>query len=252
MTDLQRKRFLVVGATGGIGSACARLLASRGAFVVCADVDARALGTLVEQIEDGGGRAAALVVDVVEPVAIEQAVAKAVELDGGLDGGIYCAGVTSTIPAVELPFEEWRRIMAVNLDGAFVVARELARALVAGGVGGTIVFVGSQLAGAAIPGKAHYIASKGALESLTRSLAIELAEHGIRVVCLAPGPTRSGMLLERIGGDAAAEAVARVAIPLGRFAEPDEIAATAAFLLSADAGSITGTTVVADGGYQAW
>ncbi len=242
------RRILVVGGANGIGGAIVDRLVDEGDRVACADVDLEAARARSQRRSSGAGTAVPVPMDVTDPRSVQTAVATAVEALDGLDGVVYAAGVTTTAPACELTVEQWRRVLAVNLDGAFLVACEAVSQLTAGAA---VVFVGSQLATAAVPDKAAYIASKGGLEALTRALAVEWAPRGVRVVCLAPGPVRAGMLLERLGGDPSALRQVEAQVPLGRLGEPEEIAGAVRFLLGPDAGFITGVTVVADGGYLA-
>lgn len=242
------RRILVVGGAHGIGGAVVDRLAEEGDRIACADLDAEAASARSERHSPHGRTVVPVHLDVTDPTSVEMAVAAADDALGGLDGLVYAAGVTTTGPATEVTFEQWRRVLAVNLDGAFQVAREVVGRLTRGAA---VVFIGSQLAASAIPDKAAYIASKGGLEALTRALAVEWAPRGVRVVCLAPGPVRGGMLLERIGADPAALGQVEGRIPLGRLGEPTEIAGAVRFLLGPDAGFITGEILVADGGYRA-
>lgn len=243
------RRVLVAGGAHGIGGAIVDRLATDGSLVACADVDLTAAGRRATRLAAAGATVVPLAMDVTDPTAVATAVEGAEQHLGGLDGLVYAAGVTATAPATEVSLAQWRRVLAVNLDGAFLVAAAVAPRLT---TGGAVVFIGSQLASAAMAGKAAYIASKGGIEALTRALAVEWAPHGVRVVCLAPGPVRAGMLLDRLGDDPATLAAAAGSVPLGRLGDPSEIAGAACFLLSDDASFITGETLVADGGYRAW
>lgn len=242
------RRILVAGGAHGIGGAVVDRLAQEGDRVACADLDVEAARSRSEHHSPHGRTVVPVHLDVTDPRSVELAVAAAEEALSGLDGLVYAAGVTTTGPATEVTLEQWRQVLAVNLDGAFQVARAVVGRLPRGAA---VVFIGSQLAAAAVPDKAAYIASKGGLEALTRALAVEWAPRGVRVVCLAPGPVRGGMLLERIGTDPTALAEVEGRIPLGRLGEPAEIAGAVRFLLGPDAGFITGEILVADGGYRA-
>lgn len=244
MTTLHDHRVLVVGGAHGLGAATCRELASRQARVMCADRDLAA----AEELAAAHDRILATAIDVTDPDDVARAVADAERQLGGLDAVVQAAGVTATVPAVDTPLETWRHVLSVNLDGAFLVAREVLPRLEAGGA---LVLVGSQLAQAAVPDKSAYIASKGGIEALTRALAIEVADRDVRVVCLAPGPIRTGMLLDRLGDDPDGMQALADQVPLGRLAEPEEIARVAAVLVGPDATYLTGTTVVVDGGYRA-
>lgn len=243
MTDLSSATVLVTGAASGIGAAAARLLAERGAELVLADREGAALE---------GGRTIAG--DVADPELWAGA-----DLTG-LTHAVVNAGIASGGPIAELDFAEWRRVMAVNLDGAFLTLQAAMRAIRATGKGGAIVLTASVAGLKAEPGIAAYAASKAALIQLGRVAAKEGAPDGIRVSSIAPGGVETPIwhgapffreMVDRLGSERAAyEAMAKMATPLGRFAAPDEIAAQIAFLLSEEARFISGACLVADGGYS--
>lgn len=247
MEELSGHRILVVGTARGIGASIASEVAARGATVACLDRNAEGAERVAASLRGRGATSLSAAMDVTDPDQVEAGIEGVVHSLGGLDSVVYAAGVTTTAPLEDLSLTEWRRVLAVNLDGAFLVARSSLRHL----SGGTLVFVGSQLARAAVPQKAAYIASKGALESLTRALAVEFADRDVRVNCLAPGPTRTGMLLDRLGDDPEGLQSLADRVPLRRLADPEEIARAAAYLVGPGATFMSGTTLVVDGGYQA-
>lgn len=237
---------LVTGAASGIGLATARRLAEDGvARLVLVDRDEVALGKV--DLPCPVIRAAGDVRDELFWAALD--------LDG-LDLAVVNAGVAGAAPIVEHSLAEWRRILEVNLDGAFLTLRAAMRAMQVGG--GAIVAVSSAAGLKPEPGVAAYGASKAALLHLARVAAKEGAGRRIRVNAIAPAGVETPvwdavpMFAERaraIGRDAAFAELAAMATPLGRYAKPEEIAEQIAFLLSDAAATITGATLVSDGGY---
>ena len=237
---------LVTGAASGIGKAVAQYLAEAGAGrLILVDRDADALYVLMlpgEVVRAAG--------DVADPALWER-------LDlSGLDHAVVNAGVAGAGPIASLDFAEWRRILSVNLDGAFLTLRAAMRAMA--GRGGSIVLTASAAGIKAEPGVAAYGCSKAALIHLAKVAAKEGAADGIRVNAIAPAGVETPvwdavpMFAERaaeIGRDAAFAEMAAMATPLGRYAKAQEVAAQIAFLLGDQGALITGTTLVTDGGY---
>jgi len=250
--DFLGKTVLVTGAASGIGLATARLLTERGARPLLIDRDTDALAGVV----DGMRNTSASAGDVADEAFWTRL---APELEG-LDLAVINAGVSGAGRIAELDFGEWRRILSVNLDGAFLTLRAAMRAMEASGKGGAIVIVASAAGLKAEAGVAAYGASKAACLHLAKVAAKEGAATGIRVNAVAPGgvetPVWRGMpFFDRLVADAGSEqaafaAMAKMATPLGRYAKPQEIAAQIAFLLSEDAALITGTHLLVDGGYS--
>ncbi|WP_326523028.1 SDR family NAD(P)-dependent oxidoreductase [Sphingomonas sp.] len=246
MPDFADRSILITGAASGIGLATAEYFATHGtARLVLVDIDAVALDALDLPI-----RCERLAGDVAD-----EAFWDAADL-GALDHAVVNAGIAGAGAITGLAFAEWRRILSVNLDGAFLTLRAAMRAM--DGRGGSIVAVASAAGIKAEPGVAAYGASKAALIQLARVAAKEGAASGIRVNAIAPAGVETPvwdavpMFADRaaeIGRDAAFAEMARMATPLGRYARPDEIAAQIAFLLSDGAAYMTGTTLVSDGGY---
>jgi 2-keto-3-deoxy-L-fuconate dehydrogenase len=245
MTRFTGRTALVTGAASGIGLAVASALAAQGAArLILVDRDEAALARL--DLPCDVVRAAGDVRD--------EAFWDALDLSG-LDMAVVNAGVAGAAPLTELAFDEWRRILSVNLDGAFLTLRASLRAM---RNGGAIVCVASAAALKPEPGGGPYSASKAALIQLARVAAKEAAPRRIRVNCVAPAGVETPIWdafpefaarAAEIGRAAAFAEVAGPGTPLGRFARADEVAAHVAFLLSDDAATITGTTLIADGGY---
>lgn len=246
---LEGRRAVVTGAAGGIGRALAEGAAAEGAAVVCADLDQAGAEAVAAAIRERGGRAAAAGGDLSDFAAAERLLAVAVAEIGGCDALFANAGGSrgETVPFLELDPAGWRRMLDRNLTVAFNCGLVFARHMAAGG-GGAIVFTSSQLSEVVRPGLAHYAAAKGALRQLVRGMAVDLAEHAIRVNAIAPGPTETPGNREFFRRPDVAETNRRL-VPLGRVADPREMVGAAVFLASAEASYVTGTTLFVDGGY---
>ena len=242
---------IVTGGSRGIGAAIAQRAARAGyAVVVNYSADAEGAAAVVDAIVAGGGAALAVEADVGDPDAVEALFDAAAAL-GPLAAVVNNAGITGNLigPLVDVPAATVRRVLEVNAAGLIFVCQEAVRRLSRdrGGPGGSIVNISSTATKAGSPGTwVHYAASKGAVDVLTVGLAAEVAAQGIRVNCVAPGSTNTGL-------HAAAGMPDRVerlnsTIPMGRGAEPDEVAAAVLWLLSAEAGYITGAVLPVSGG----
>ena len=248
---LNGKHAIVTGAGSGIGRAVARGFAREGAGVVTADVDAGRAGETARAIEEAGGAALAIQVDVSSKAAVEALVRTAVERFGRIDVLFNNAGVSSRQPFLEMPEEEWDRVLGVNLKGQFLVGQAVARHMAERG-GGSIINTSSQLAeGAANARSAHYLASKGGSRMLTRGMAVDLAPYNIRVNALAPGVTVTNLTRQRLEDDAEWRRIALERVPMGRFGEPDDLVGACIFMASDESRYMTGATLVIDGGYTA-
>ena len=247
--DFSGKTALVTGAASGIGAACAQWLADRGAKrLVLVDRDEAGLAAL-----DFACEAARFAGDVADPTLWERIEAET----GTLDHAVLNAGIGAGSPLTETSFEDWRRVMAVNLDGAFLSLRAALRLLKDGG---SAVLTASIAGVKAEPNTAAYGASKAAVIQLAKVAAKESSARGIRVNAIAPGgvdtpiwdglPFFEGLIAQTGSREAAIEAMAKMATPLGRYAQPEEIAGQIGFLLSDMAANITGTALVSDGGYS--
>lgn len=243
------KSALITGAASGIGAACARMLADGGAArLVLVDRDEAGLDAL--ELPCTCERVTGDVSDETMWAGLEPKLAP-------LELAVINAGVASGAPIAELDFAEWRRVLSVNLDGAFLSLRAVMRAL---SDGGAAVLTSSVSGMKAEPGTAAYSASKAAMIQLAKVAAKEGAPRRVRVNAIAPGGVDTPIwdqvpyfqdLVTQHGGDrdAALEAMAKMATPLGRYGSAEEIAAQIGFLLSDAAATITGAVLVSDGGY---
>ncbi|MET0773715.1 MAG: SDR family NAD(P)-dependent oxidoreductase [Candidatus Limnocylindrales bacterium] len=238
---------LVVGGARGIGGAAVEAFAAAGHAVVVGDLDVREASALAGRLDPAGLRTLAVAVDVTERDSVDAMVSAVMARFGRLDAMVDCAGIIDPRPSAEVEDDAWQRLLAVHVDGTFRCARAAYPALVATG-GGTIVNIASVAAHVGIPGRLSYTAAKGAIEAMTRTLAVEWAPDGIRVNAVAPGYTSTELVQRAIdsGRLDPVELVARV--PLRRMAEPSEIASVILFLSTPASSFITGQSIVADGG----
>lgn len=248
--DLRGKTAVVTGASTGIGSAIAARFAASGANVVVNYPNERErehAHEVVSTIEQAGGTAHAERGDVGNEREADALIAASVERYGALDILVNNAGIEEAHPFVELPLDVMERIIRVNLIGTFLCARAAARVMIARGKGGRIINVSSVHEDLAMPKNAAYAASKGGVRMLMRTIALELAEHGITVNDVAPGAVATRINRD-VRVDPSQEQQLLAEIPLGRVGDPDEVAALCAYLASDAAAYVTAATLVIDGG----
>lgn len=246
---LEGKRVLVAGAGRGIGAACARLFAAAGAGVACLDSDAERRDAVVVELRHAGAEAIALDCDVRQRSSVEDAVAQAIASFGGLDVCVDIIGEARWGRVLDLSDQDWDDSFTLVLRHVFYLAGAAGRRMLAQGSGGAIVSIASISGISSAPLHGAYGAAKAGLIALTKTLAVELAAAGIRVNSVAPGAVRTPRLLEVTSEERRAESARH--IPLGRLAEPEEIAKVVLFLASDLASYITGQTIIADGGATA-
>lgn len=233
------KTVLITGGASGIGAACVNAFLAEGAAV--ASVDLR----LPEARTENG--VLHLAGDVSDARQATELVAATVDALGALDILVNSAGIGAVNPSENLSPEGWRRTLAVNLDGSFYMAQAVIRHMLALNRGGSIINIGSVLGHVGYPEHASYTAAKGAIVNLTRSLGIEFAARGIRVNSISPGFVRTPL----VELQATNEIMSQLATlhPIGRIAEPEEIAKPVLFLASDEASFVVGTNLLVDGGY---
>jgi pyridoxal 4-dehydrogenase len=238
---LEGRVAIVTGAGQGIGRAIAGKLRAEGASVVVADKNAETAEKTAAEI---GGTAH--VTDVSDPDQVSALVAAAASQFGKIDILVNDAAIVPFVPWEELDFAEWRRVMAVNIDGVFLMCKAVYPHMKQAGYG-RIVNIASNVVTAGTPNMAHYVSSKGAVLAFTRSLATEVGAHGITVNAVAPGLTASEGVLASPHAEAFDFVVSLQSIP--RRAVPADIAPAVAFLASEEAHWITGQMLTADGGH---
>ena len=242
---LEGKVALVTGAANGIGAACARRFVEEGAKVVLVDRDEAAGAALAREL---GAAAAFMSGDVVHRATAEAAVAMAADRFGRLDILLNNAGITHAAAFLDLAEEDFDRVLDVNLKSYFLFGQAAAKRMVAQGSGGTIVNMSSVNAILAIPDQVPYVVSKGAVNQLTRVMAMGLVDKGIRVNAIGPGTIATELARAAVLGSDDARRKLMSRTPMGRLGDKDEVAKVAVFLAGDDSSYMTGQTVYPDGG----
>lgn len=241
---MDRPVAIVTGAAHGIGRACAARLASDGYIVVATDVDDAVHAQAVE------GRIETHELDAADIPAGRCLVQDVAGRHGGVDALVNNAGFTERRAVEQLETDEWRRMLDVHVRGPLFLIQAVSRDLIRRGASGAIVNMTSIRAIVAEPGQLHYCAAKGALHALAPALAPELGRHHVRINNVAPGLVATRMTAS-VRADPESLSLRLPRLPMGRYAEPSEVAACVAHLLSDEARAISGQTLAADGGYLA-
>jgi NAD(P)-dependent dehydrogenase (short-subunit alcohol dehydrogenase family) len=253
MNRLDGRSALITGGASGIGRATARLFMEEGALVTIADLNEQALKATLAELEDVGGAVQGVTGDVRYLRDAERMVADAVDRFGRLDVLFANAGITSMSAIESLGEDEWDAVIDINLKGQFIMVKAVLPQMRAQG-SGVIVTMGSEMGIVAVPESPAYNASKGGVILFTRSIAIDLIRHNIRVNCLCPGITRTPLLASEVERSRDPERTAQeqaVWAPIRRVADPAEIAQGALFLASDESSFAVGSSLVLDGGYTA-
>jgi glucose 1-dehydrogenase len=250
---LAGRRAIVTGAATGIGRATAVRLANDGASVVINYVgNPDQADGAVKEIAGGGGKALAIPADVSNEEQVQSMFAQANdELGGPVDLLVNNAGIEKPFELVDMPLEEWQKVLAVNLTGAFLCTREAARGMRSAGIRGAIVNVSSVHEVIPWPQFGHYCASKGGMKLWAQTVAKELAPEQIRVVNIAPGAIATPINKDVLA-DPEKRKETEAEIPLGRWGEPEDVAGAIAWVASDEAAYVTGTTLFVDGGMTAY
>jgi len=241
MFDLSGQTALVTGASGGIGGAIARALHRQGASVTLTGNRAAVLAALAEELES---RAHVVTADLADPAAPDRLLREAEAAMGQVDILVNNAGVTRDNIALRLRDDDWQAVIDINLTAAFRLTRAALRGMIRRRHG-RVISITSVVGVSGNAGQANYAAAKAALTGMTKSLAAETASRGITINCIAPGMVTTAMT-DKLGDEQRRRILA--AIPMGRFGTPDDIAAGAVYLASAEAAYITGHTLHINGG----
>jgi NAD(P)-dependent dehydrogenase (short-subunit alcohol dehydrogenase family) len=244
---LSGKTVLVTGGASGLGRAIATEFVREGAAVLIADINLGDAEALSRELREKNGNAIAIEIDVRDPVQIRAAVGMASDRLGSIDILVNSAGIARLKPFLEMSIEDFDLVHEVNLRGTFIVGQEVARRMV--GRGGSIINISSASGRRGSYGRTAYGPGKAGVILLTEIMAVELAEHGIRVNALAPGPIETPIVAAQL--TEAGRLNWTSVVPMARFGRPDEVARAAVFLACEDPSFITGHTLDVDGGYCA-
>ncbi len=256
---LSGKTALITGAASGIGLSIARSMAREGASVAIADINGEAAGRAAGEIAALGGRTLALALDVTSEQAVDDGVRRTIETLGGLDILVSNAGVQHIAPLHELAYSDWRRLIAVHLDAAFLTTRAALRHMYAGSTGGALIYMGSVHSKEASPLKGPYVAAKHGLLGLCRVVAKEGAPHGVRANVICPGFVRTPLVDRQIPEQAAAlglseaDVIAKVMLKEtidGEFTSAQDVADVAVFLAAFPSLALSGQSVVVSHGWH--
>ena len=241
---------LITGAGSGIGQAASLAFATEGAAIAAADLRLESAQATASAVEELGRPAVALQVDVTQPDSVQAMVEQAVAGLGSLDVLINSAGVREIVPFLELPAEEWTKVIGTNLTGTFLCSQAVAQHLITQNKAGKIINLSSVAGLVGVPNRAAYVASKHGVVGLTKEMGMELADKHIQVNAIAPGVVETAMTAGYFDKPDIVTSLKK-AHPAGRWAQPEEIARLMLFLASEDADFMTGATIPIDGGFAA-
>lgn len=257
--SLQNKVALVTGAASGIGRECALTLARKGATVVIADLNQAAADVVVEEIKKAGGQAMSVVMDVTDEAAVNAGIDLAAKTYGSLDILVANAGIQIVHPIEDFPFADWKKIIAIHLDGSFLTTKAAIKHMYAGGKGGSIIYMGSVHSHEASKLKAAYVAAKHGILGLARVVAKEGGPQGVRANVVCPGFVRTPLVDKQIPEQAAALKISEAEVIKnvmlkdtvdGEFTTTEDVANVVAFLASFESNALTGQSVVVSHGWS--
>jgi 3-hydroxybutyrate dehydrogenase len=255
---LKGKSALITGAGSGIGKSIAQAFAVAGVQVAIADVDQSAAQAVAEQIKAAGGLAKSIPMDVANEDQVNAGIERAAREFGSLDVLVSNAGIQIIHPIVDFPFSDWRKVIAIHLDGAFLTTRAAMRLMIQRGQGGTILYMGSIHSHLASPNKAPYVAAKHGIVGLAKAVAKEGAKHGIRSNVICPGFVRTPLVEKQIPEQAQQFGVTEEHVIKnimlretvdGEFTSTEDVAATALFLAGFPSNALTGQSIVVSHGH---
>lgn len=241
---------VIVGGGRGLGKATALRYANEGAVVVVADLESEFAESVAQAIEGSGGRASAIAMDVTKRTDVQNLVSSTVSDHGRIDVMVVFAGVAMFGPAMDVTDETWQRQLDVNVTGTFLCVQIAAREMIKQ-KSGRIITISSVMGQRSGDRRMSYGTTKGAVITMTKHMAGELAEHGVTINSIAPGPVKTELWLAANPDAEAAEAGYLTNIPMGRLGQPEDIANAAFMLASDDAAYITGHVLNVDGGFIA-
>jgi len=249
MSQLDQKVAVVTGAASGIGRAIAKAFAREGAALMLVDKSTEGIADVARQIAVGETDVVHRVADVSKPEDVASMMKQAVEHFERIDIFVSAAGVSGKRSnIVEMELDEWDRMLRNNLTSVFLCGRAAAQHMTEHG-GGSIINITSQLSEVSTRDYCHYSTAKAGAAMLTKGMALDLADKHVRVNAIGPGPTDTGMTQYRAPENQARREFVKARVPMGRWAEPDEIAGAAVYLASDAASFVTGATIMVDGGY---
>lgn len=257
--SLQNKVALITGAASGIGRECALKLASKGATIVIADLNQAAADKVAEEIKQAGGKAMGVVMDVTDESAVNAGTDLAAKTFGGIDILVANAGIQIVHPIEDFPFADWKKIIAIHLDGSFLTTKAAIKHMYAGGKGGSIIYMGSVHSHEASRLKAAYVAAKHGILGLARVVAKEGGPKGVRANVVCPGFVRTPLVDKQIPEQAAAlkiteaEVIKNVMLKDtvdGEFTTTEDVANVVAFLAGFESSALTGQSVVVSHGWS--
>lgn len=257
--SLKNKVALITGAASGIGRECALKLASQGATIVIADLNQAAADKVAEEIKQAGGKAMGVVMDVTDEAAVNAGTDLAAQTFGGIDILVANAGIQIVHPIEDFPFADWKKIIAIHLDGSFLTTKAAIKHMYAGGKGGSIIYMGSVHSHEASRLKAAYVAAKHGILGLARVVAKEGGPKGVRANVVCPGFVRTPLVDKQIPEQAAAlkiteaEVIKNVMLKDtvdGEFTTTEDVANVVAFLAGFESSALTGQSVVVSHGWS--